>query len=666
MSVLRYFSPSMIKKAGGVLIHEGPRAFYNKIRSKLYYRASKHQIAYEDFRQKTTLGEDILAAQREKKFSYHPVFGIVIPLYKTKKRYLDQLINSIQSQTYPDYKVFFVDASPKTMQKTILTDQIYALHDNRFSYQILKKNTSIAENTNVAMESALKDKDITHICLCDHDDILAPNALYEYAKVLNENRNIMILYSDEDKTDEYGEKFYDPSFKPDFNPFLLESCNYINHFFAVDKKLLRELKKEDGVIERKEYNGAQDYDLYLRLVEKVEKTDRKNLQKPNKKTTKMIKEALFTSSVIYHIPKILYHWRAGDNSTANSSSNKLYAFESGKKALEDHYRRLNIPIKKVEISPILGYYKTHYIENETPLVSIIIPNKDHIKDLDIAITSIMKGEYNNLEFVIVENNSEDDNTFTYYKEIEKKYKNVKIIYYKGGFNYSKICNYGVEHSKGKYILLLNNDVEMINKASINRMVEILNRKDVGAVGAKLLFSDGTIQHAGVIIGMGGIAGHIFHTHKDLETEYCCYNNLNNVTMNYSAVTAACLMTPRRIFDEVGGLGEDLAVAFNDVDLCLKIRAKNYQIVYSPDSKFYHYESKSRGYEDTPEKIKRFHGEMRNFAKKWKKILNDGDPYYNPNLTLGGDDCSVRPAEEIGVPFFSGVLTDILDYNKRDT
>jgi GT2 family glycosyltransferase len=666
MSLARFFKPSTIKKALKIFREKGPKGVADKLRAIYAYKASFRSRTYDHFRRHTALSEEQLEQQQATKFKTEPVFAIVTPLYKTKKFYLDRLVESFQSQTYPNFKVFFVDASPHNQAgETEVTPLVESYHDERIHYEILKDNKTISENTNVAIDLALKDKEVTHVCLCDHDDELAPSALFEYAKALNGNPHIKIIYCDEDKTDEHSTKFYDPAFKPDFNEFFLESCNYINHFFSVEKSLLKELKEEDGVVERKEYNGAQDYDLYLRLVIKALKLDAKLIKSNDKKINREIKTALYTSSTIHHIPKILYHWRAGDGSTATNSANKLYAFESGKNALEDYYHRRKIDIKKVEISPILGYYRTCYKRKKSPLVSIIIPNKDHIEDLDLAISSVMSGQYDNLEFIVVENNSEEEKTFGYYKQLEKNHKNAQVVYYKGDFNFSKICNFGVKAAKGEYLLLLNNDVEMINPDSLGEMVDLLNRKNVGAVGAKLLFSDNTIQHAGVLVGMGGIAGHLFHAMKDIETEYCCYHNKNNAVQSYSAVTAACLMTTRKIYDEVGGLDESLKVAFNDIDFCLKIRSHNHQVVFTPYSKFFHYESKSRGPEDSPEKIKRFHGEMRNFAKKWKTILEKGDPYYNPNLTLSAKgDCSIRSIREIGQPFYSEVLAEIIDYDRQ--
>ena len=662
MSMLKYFRPSVAKKAYKMFREKGFKGIKDKVKAIMYFRSAARDRDYDHFRRHTALTEEQLQEQRTTKFKIEPVFAIVTPLYKTKKFYLDRLVESLQSQTYPHFKIFFVDASPKNKSdETEVTPLVEAYHDDRIHYQILAENKTISENTNVAIDEALKDKEVTHICLCDHDDELAPDALFEYAKAINENPHIKIIYCDEDKTDEHSTKFYDPAFKPDFNEFFLESCNYINHFFSVEKSLLKELKKEDGVVERKEYNGAQDYDLYLRLVIKALKLDAKLIKSNDKKINREIKTALYTSSTIHHIPKILYHWRAGDGSTATNSANKLYAFESGQKALEDYYGRRKIAIDKVEISPILGYYRTQYRRTNTPLVSIVIPNKDHIEDLNTAINSVDNGKYNNIEFIIVENNSEEEKTFAYYQQLEKEKKNVKVVYYEGSFNFSKICNFGVKASKGEFILLLNNDVEMINFDSLGEMVNLLQRKDVGAVGAKLLFWDKSIQHSGVVVGLGGIAGHLFHAVRDIETEYCCYHNKNNAVQGYSAVTAACLMTTRKIYDEVGGLDEKLEVAFNDIDFCLKIRSHNYQVVFTPYSKFFHYESKSRGPEDSPAKIARFHSEMRTFAKKWKAILEKGDPYYNPNLTLGKDNCSVRSTREIGKPFYSEVLEDILTY-----
>lgn len=334
---------------------------------------------------------------------------------------------------------------------------------------------------------------------------------------------------------------------------------------------------------------------------------------------------------------MLYHWRCHKDSTAENPESKLYAFEAGRRAIEEHYRRIGIPAV-VEHGEFRGIYHTKYKWEEQPLVSIIIPNKDHIEDLKKGMDSIEeRSTYRNYEFIIVENNSIEDETFAFYEEIQQR-ENVRVVYYEGGFNYSKINNFGVEHAKGEYILLLNNDTEIIDPDCIWELLGYCMREDVGIVGAKLCYEDDTIQHAGVVVGFGGMAGHAFIGSSRYEPGY-----MGRIicAQNYSAVTAACLMTKKSVYKMVGGLTEAFEVAFNDIDFCLKVRKLGKLVVYNPKAELYHYESKSRGLENTPEKVERFNGEADRLGKIWKELFVQGDPYYNPNLTLDKADFSLK-------------------------
>ena len=375
-----------------------------------------------------------------------------------------------------------------------------------------------------------------------------------------------------------------------------------------------------------EYDGAQDYDFIFRMTEHAKK--------------------------IVHIPKVLYHWRCHMNSTASNPESKLYAFTAGEKAIRAHYLRVHpeIAIEKIEKGIDYGIYHTYFKIEKEPLISIIIPNKDHTQDLDVAIRSVYeKGRYKNIEFIVVENNSTQPETTKYYENIQKEFSNVRVVYWDKEFNYSAINNYGVKYAKGEYLLFLNNDVEMINPDSLYEMLGYVQREDVGACGCRLLYEDGSIQHAGVVIGFGGIAGHTFIGRFEEEGSYF---HRAMTAQDYSAVTAACLLTKKELFLSVGGFSEELAVAFNDIDLCMKIRQKEKLVVYNPYAVFYHYESKSRGLEDTPEKVERFNREIVTFMKKWPEILKNGDPYYNPNLTLLKSNFALRDLlkEKIGEPY----------------
>lgn len=637
--VARLAHPGNIKKAYQILQKGGPKEFVRRLKSRVHYQYAEQRYQYRDYLNIMRPTEKELAQQRKTHFASRPCFGVVIPLYKTKLEYLQDLLDSFKAQTYTNFKLFMVDASPIEDSRTVLTDMMRAEAENdpRIIYKILPKNDGIAGNTNQAIQLAMEDSDVTHIALCDHDDFIEPDTFYQYTKVLNKDQNVRIIYSDEDvvtyKDD--PEAYY--VMKPDFNPYHMESCNYINHFFVCEKELLEKIKTKDGLYEQPEFDGAQDYDLYLRLIEEALKLD----QKLKKQETEKIKAAIYTSATIRHVPRVLYHWRAAENSTAQDPHNKLYAFDAGKRALEAYYKRLGINVKAVEHTEVWGTYRTRYQLKEKPLVSVIIPNKDHAKDLQVAIESIKSGSYKKLEFVIIENNSVEPETFAYYDKL-KKQKDVKILQYDADeYNFSALNNYGVKHASGDILLLLNNDTEMIDSDSIGEMVAILEREQVGAVGAKLIFADGELQHAGVVTGLGGSAGHIFH---HLRSEFS-YGNRANCVVNYSAVTAACLMVKKSTYKKVGGFDENFAVAFNDVDFCLKIRALGDLIVYTPHAKFYHYESKSRGADATKEQLERVEKEAERLRQRWIRLYRDGDPYYNKNFALHCSDCSLRLAEK---------------------
>lgn len=632
--VVQIIHPRNIKKAYKILQKGGSKEFMRRFRAKCQYYYADQRYQYRDYLRITRPTEKELEQQRKTHFAYRPCFGVMIPLYNTKPEYLKDLLDSFQAQTYSNFKLFMVDASPVEDEKTSLTDIMHleAEKDPRIIYKVLDQNEGIAGNTNQAITIAMQDTDVTHIALCDHDDFIEPDTLYQYAKVLNRDTNVKIIYSDEDvvKHKDDPEAYY--VMKPDFSPYYMESCNYINHFFTCEKELLKTIKTKDGLYEQPEYDGAQDYDLYLRLIEKALELD----QKLEKQSTQKIKNAIYTSSTIYHVPKVLYHWRAAETSTAQDPHNKLYAFDAGKRALEAYFQRRQVSVEAVEHTDVLGTYRTKYSLDQEPLVSVIIPNKDHAADLKKAIESVKNGTYRNLEFIVIENNSTEPETFAYYKELEKT-QDIKIVYFEGEYNYSAINNYGVKSAKGEILLLLNNDIEMINPDSVAEMVAILRREQVGAVGAQLLFDNGELQHAGVIIGFGGSAGHIFHR---MRPEFS-YGNRANCVTNYSAVTAACLMVKKSTYEAIEGFDEKFTISFNDVDFCLKIRSLGELIVYSPYAKFYHYESKSRGPDTKGEKRLRMEQEAARLRHKWPKIYQNGDPYYNKNFTLHRFDCSLR-------------------------
>ncbi|MCH4282022.1 MAG: glycosyltransferase [Solobacterium sp.] len=588
------------------------------LRGETFRNRSISNLDYNHWYQRIKPSEQELERQKKEIFPENaPMFSIIIPLYETPAAYLEALISSLLAQTYANFEVCFADGS-STQAKLEQSVTQFSNGDKRIKYKFIGENKGISGNTNEALHMASGN----FIVLCDHDDLLTPNALYEFAKAIVSDPDCDSIYSDEDKINEKGTKLFDANFKSDFNPDMLTSVNYICHLFGVRKTLIDQYGEFDSA-----YDGAQDYDFILRMTEHSRK--------------------------IIHIAKVLYHWRTHQNSTSANPESKLYAYEAGARAIAAHYHRVfpEILIDKVEKGISLGIYHTHFKFTDEPLVSIIIPNKDHTQDLETVLQSIIrKSTWTNLEFIIVENNSTENETQEYYDRISAIYRQVHVVYYKGDFNFSKICNYGASCAHGDYLLFMNNDVEMINPEAILEMMGYAQRPDVGIVGCRLLYDDETIQHAGVVVGIGGVADHIFRGHV---SENNTYFNLAMTARDYSAVTAAVMMVRRDAFEEAQGFDENYAVAFNDIDFCLKVRKLNRLVVYNPYASFHHYESKSRGAEDTYEKQVRFAAETKLFVSKWKNFILDGDPYYNQNLTVHNSDFSCRnlAIEKIGDTFY---------------
>ena len=589
-TICKHITVNNIVRGTRYLLKNGVFSVVPKIKSIL--KGINH---YNDWFIRHKVTEEELKLQRAHVFEYQPKISILVPTYKTPIPMIHEMIGSVQSQSYENWELCIADG---TMEEGELKEalNVYETQDARIKVHFLDNNDGISGNTNKALELATGD----FIGLLDHDDTLEPDALFEVVKALQDVQ-VEMVYTDEDKVSEDLREFRDPNFKPDFSIDLLRSHNYITHFLVIKKTLLDNVGNFNS-----QFDGAQDYDLVLRCSEKAKK--------------------------IVHIAKPLYHWRMSAGSTAENPESKLYCYEAGRAALEAHLKRVGLE-GKVDFAgeKLWGLYHVTYKVQGNPLVSIVIANKDHTRDLDKAITSIQKkSTYRNIEFIVVENNSTEKKTFAYYEKIQKKYDNVKVVYWDREFNYSLINNYGVKHAKGEYILLLNNDTEMITPTAIEEMLGICCRSDVGIVGAKLLYKDKTIQHAGVVIGFGGYAGHVFHAKPRYDLGYMMRPRIN---CNYSAVTAACLMTKKSVYDAVDGLTEEFVVAGNDVDYCLKVREKDLLVVYSAYSEWFHYESKSRGYEDSPEKKARFEGEVAKFQKRWGHVLEQGDPYYNKNFPV---------------------------------
>lgn len=596
--MFRKLSPYTIRKGFRYMKHYGPKEFW----IRLHERFEPEEVPYGPWYRAYIPTEETLETQRKQKFDYSPLISIAVPAYQTPVEFLRQMIESLIVQTYSNWELCIVNASPdnEEMQKVLAE---YSAGDSRVRFCNLKENLGIAENTNRAFAMAKGE----FVGLLDHDDLLAPNALYEIVKILQDHPQADVLYTDEDKVTTELDEHFQPHLKPDFNLDLLRSNNYICHFFVVRKSIV---EKAGGF--RKEFDGAQDYDFIFRCTEKA--------------------------GEVLHVPEILYHWRTHKASTADNPASKMYAFEAGKRAIEAHLERTGT---KGEVSHTqdLGFYRVKYPVQGKPLVSVIIPNKDEKETLQTCLEMLEKNTgYQNFEIIIVENNSTTDEIFRYYKELSGNRK-IHLLRWGKEFNYSAINNFATAHAKGEYLLFLNNDVKSINPDWLEEMLGVCQRPEVGGVGAKLIYPDNTIQHAGCVIGMGGIAGHMF---VDMPADRTGYLHKASLLQDMSAVTAACLLMKKEVFEQAGGFTEELAVAFNDVDLCLKVRKNGYLIVYDPYAKLYHMESKTRGAEDSKEKVRRFQTEIEYMRCHWIDILKNGDPCYNKNLSLTKWNYSLKP------------------------
>lgn len=600
--VFEKLSPYTIQKGFRYLKHYGPKEFW----VRLHERFEPEEIPYGPWYEAYVPDEAALEQQRKRKFTNTPLFSVVVPAYKTPVLFLEQMMDSLLAQTYVNWELCIVNASPdaEEMQKILVK---YAAKDSRIRFRNLKENLGIAENTNVALKMAKGE----FVGLLDHDDLLAPNALYEIASALEKHPVADVIYTDEDKVTIELDEHFQPHLKPDFSLDLLRSNNYICHFFMARSSVI---EKIGGF--RKEFDGAQDYDFIFRCVENARE--------------------------IVHVPEILYHWRTHKESTADNPASKMYAFEAGKRAIEAHLERTGTK-GEVSHTPDLGFYRVKYPVQGQPLISIIIPNKDEKETLKTCMDSIRKTKYKNYEILVVENNSITEEIFQYYKELSGE-PCVRLLRWKKEFNYAAINNFAVSHAKGEYLLFLNNDVKAITPDWLEELLSVCQRPEVGAAGAKLLYPDNTIQHAGCVVGMGGIAGHMF---VDMPAERTGYLHKASILQDMSAVTAACMMMKKEVFDKVGGFSEELAVAFNDVDLCLKVRREGYLIVYDPYAQLYHMESRTRGAEDSKEKVQRFQTEIEYMRCHWIDILKNGDPYYNKNLSLTKWNYSLKPLPGMG-------------------
>lgn len=584
-----------------ILCHGNPKGIAHKLLSK--YREKKAIRIHGT-------GSFPSAAERKKEettvFPKDVTFSILVPLYNTPERFLREMIESVMTQTYGKWELCLADGSDDAHAFVGRICQEYRQKDSRIKYQKLAKNEGISGNTNECYKMATGN----YIALFDHDDLLHPCVLFAYMQAICE-KDADYIYCDEAtfKGNRINHMIT-MHFKPDYAPDNLLANNYICHFSVFSRELL-----ESGELFRSQFDGSQDHDMILRLTAKAKH--------------------------IVHIPRILYYWRSHKGSVASSIDAKTYAINAAKGAVADRLTRLGY--KNFEIESTRAFatiFRIKYELTSRPLVSIIIPNKDHVDDLSRCVESIINlSTYDNYEIVIVENNSETAEIRTYYEEISR-HPRVQVVEYKGDFNYSKINNFGVQYAKGEYLLLLNNDTEVITPDWMEELLMYAMRKDVGVVGAKLYYPDKTIQHAGIVIGLGAhrTAGHTHYRIPEANVGYMgrlCY------AQDVTAVTGACMMVSKALYEELGGLDESFTVALNDVDFCLRVREKGLLNIFTPFAELYHYESKSRGSDKKDERALRYQQESDRFRVKWADALAKGDPYYNPNFSLDHSDFTVN-------------------------
>ena len=544
-----------------------------------------------------------LKAQRAENLQ-GPCISIVVPLYNTPARYFKQMTGSVRKQTYTNWQLVMMDASDVAHAEVSAKAAALAQKDARFVYRKIE-NGGIAANTTKGFAAATGE----YLTLLDHDDVIYPNALYDVVRSI-QNTGADFVYSDEIVLSDDFKQLGGYHFKPDFAPDYLRGVNYITHLAVFSRKLLNAA----GAYEDPNFDGAQDHDLILRLTEKATK--------------------------IYHIKKCLYVWRAAAGSTAQTMDAKPYAVAAGERAINAHLQRVGLQGEARAIPGAPGAFQLHYELTGHPRITVMIPNKDHTDDLDRCLTSLYKNAgYDNFEVLVIENNSTDPETERYYAQIPQKFANCRVVRYQGGFNFSAINNFGAQFANGEHLLLLNNDIEITSKDFLRELLSYSQRPDVGAVGAKLIYPDNEIQHAGVIMGINGSAG---HSHKGHPADAVGDMYRLVTTQDFMAVTGACLMTKTALYREMGGLDEEkFAVAYNDVDYCLKLWKKGLLNVYTPLAQAIHYESRSRGLDTLSENAKRYEREKANFYEKYQPYIDNYDPYYNPHFTNKVENFGLR-------------------------
>ena len=547
---------------------------------------------YEEWLARNKATEDELEEERNAVLSVMPTFSIVVPLFRTPKVFFEEMLESVLEQSYARWQLILVNASPENAELAGLVDAACA-SDARVTSTTLEENFGISENTNAGIDLATGD----FVCFFDHDDLLEPDLLFQYAKAINEHPETDLLYCDEDKVTPDG-RHIDPFFKPDFSIDLLRNNNYVCHLLCIRKTLLDRLPRNT-----REYDGAQDHNLTLLAYEH--------------------------GRHIHHVDRMLYHWRISATSTAGSSSDKPYATQAGIRAVTAHLERLGIPATVTQNRWAFTYEVRYHVPEPQPLVSVIIPTCDHHDILEACVESVFGlSTYDNFEVIAVENNSTQPETFECYERLSRLHgERFHVERWEGGFNFSAICNFGASRANGEYLLFLNNDTEVITPDWMERLVGFCSRDDVGAVGCRLIYPDDTTQHAGIVVS--GEAANLLH--KDLPRSGFGYFNLAGFDQDLSAVTAACVMVRRDVFDLVAGFDETLAVSYNDVDFCLRIREKGLLVVYTPQVEVRHYETLSRGRDRRGASRIRQHAERALLNERWARMYVDGDPSLNRNL-----------------------------------
>ena len=581
---------SVMGRTAAILREQGAEQMWRDVRFRV--GLAVHKVSWRD-KVDIPLKKE-LRAQRAENLQ-GPCISIVVPLYNTPARYFKQMTGSVRKQTYTNWQLVMMDASDAAHAEVSAKAAALAQKDARFVYRKIE-NGGIAANTTKGFAVATGK----YLTLLDHDDVIYPNALYDVVRSI-QSTGADFLYSDEIVLSDDFKQLGGYHFKPDFAPDYLRGVNYITHLAVFSRKLL----DAAGAYESPEYDGAQDHDLILRLTEKATK--------------------------IHHIKKSLYVWRAAAGSTAQTMDAKPYAIAAGERAINAHLQRVGLQGEARAVPGAPGAFQLHYELTGHPRITVMIPNKDHTDDLDRCLTSLYKNAgYDNFEVLVIENNSTDPETERYYAQISQKFADCRVVRYQGGFNFSAINNFGAQFANGEHLLLLNNDIEITSKDFLRELLSYSQRPDVGAVGAKLIYPDNEIQHAGVIMGINGSAG---HSHKGHPAD---------AVGDIMAVTGACLMTKTALYREMGGLDEEkFAVAYNDVDYCLKLWKKGLLNVYTPLAQAIHYESRSRGLDTLSENAKRYEREKANFYEKYQPYIDNYDPYYNPHFTNKVENFSLR-------------------------